>query len=52
MGTLEDLKNMMNLIAWTAFKPEIGAVLPMESAEVAFNAMWEGKTDGKTVLTC
>ena len=37
--------------ARTAFKPEISAVLPMKSAEVAFMAMLEGKTDGKTVLT-
>ena len=45
------MKNLMNLIARTAFKPEIGSVLPTESAEIAFKAMWEGKTDGKTVLT-
>src|SRR5437660_5832787 len=47
MGTLEDMKNMMSLIAQTGIKPEIGAVLPMERAEEAFRAMWEGKTSGK-----
>jgi hypothetical protein len=31
--------------------PEIGNVLPMERAEEAFRAMWEGKTHGKTVFT-
>jgi NADPH:quinone reductase-like Zn-dependent oxidoreductase len=51
MGTLEDMKNMMSLIAQTGIKPEIGAVLPMERAEDAFRAMWEGKTRGKTVFT-
>jgi NADPH:quinone reductase-like Zn-dependent oxidoreductase len=51
MGTLEDMKNMMNLTAQTGIKPEIGAVLPMERAEEAFRAMWDGKTNGKTVLT-
>jgi NADPH:quinone reductase-like Zn-dependent oxidoreductase len=51
MGTLEDMKHMMNLIAQTRIKPEIGAVLPMERADEAFRAMWEGKTHGKTVLT-
>ena len=51
MGTPEGMKNKMNLIARTAFKPEIGIVLPMESAEVAIEAMCEGMTDGKTVLT-
>src|SRR5207244_7806547 len=51
MGTLEDMKNMMNLIAQIGIKPEIGAVLPMERAEEAFLAMWEGKTSGKSVCT-
>ena len=51
MGTLEDMKNMMNLIAQARIKPEIGAVLPMERADEAFRAMWEGTTRGKTVFT-
>ena len=51
MGTLDDMENMMNLIAQARIEPEIGAVLPMERAEEAFRAMWEGKTHGKTVLT-
>ena len=44
MGTLEDMENMMNLIAQAGIEPEIGAVLPMERAEEAFRAMWEGRT--------
>jgi len=51
MGTLDDMKNMMNLIAQAEIKPEIGAVLPMERAEEGFRAMWEGWTRGKTVFT-
>ena len=51
MGTLDDMKNMMNLIAQAKIKPEIGAVVPMERAEEAFRAMWEGRTRGKTVFT-
>jgi len=51
MGTLEDMKNMMNLIAQTGIKPEIGSIFPMEHAEEALRAMWEGKTRGKTVFT-
>ena len=39
MGTLEDMKNMMNLIAQTGIKPEIGSILPMEHAEEALRAM-------------
>lgn len=51
MGTLDDMKNLMSLIAQTGIRPQIGAVLPMERAEEAFRAMWEGKTNGKTVFT-
>ena len=51
MGTLKDMENMIRLIAQAGIKPEIDAVLPMERAEEAFRAMWEGKTHGKTVFT-
>jgi NADPH:quinone reductase-like Zn-dependent oxidoreductase len=51
MGTLDDMKNMINLIALAKIEPEIGAVMPMERAEEAFRAMWEGRTRGKAVFT-
>jgi D-arabinose 1-dehydrogenase-like Zn-dependent alcohol dehydrogenase len=51
MGTLDDMQNMMSLITRSRIEPEIGAVLPMERAQEAFRAMWEGRTDGKTVFT-
>src|SRR6202521_856435 len=51
MGTLQDMKNMMSFIAGAGIAPEIGNVLPMERAEEAFRAMWEGRTHGKTVFT-
>ncbi len=51
MGTLEDMKNMIALIASAGITPVIGAVLPMERADDAFRAMWEGRTHGKTVFT-
>jgi NADPH:quinone reductase-like Zn-dependent oxidoreductase len=51
MGTLDDMKNMINLIAQARIEPEIGGVLPMEQAEEAFRAMWESRTRGKTVFT-
>ncbi len=51
MGTLDDMQNMMSLIAQAKIEPAIGAVLPMERAEEALRAMWEGRTAGKTVLT-
>src|ERR1700686_3471498 len=51
MGTLQDMKNMMSFIASAGIAPEIGNVLPMERADEAFRAMWEGRTHGKTVFT-
>jgi NADPH:quinone reductase-like Zn-dependent oxidoreductase len=51
MGTLEDMQNMLRLIATAGIEPEIGVVLPMERAEEGFRAMWEGHTCGKTVFT-
>lgn len=51
MGTLEDMRNMMNLIVRSGIKPEIGKVLPMARAAEAFREMWEGQLRGKIVLT-
>src|SRR5207249_3730485 len=44
MGTLQDMENMVRLIAQRGIEPEIGAILPMEQAEEGFRAMWEGRT--------
>jgi len=51
MGTLDDMKSMVSLIAQAAIEPEIGAVMSMVRAEEAFRAMWEGSVTRKTVLT-
>ena len=51
MGTLEDMQNLMSLIAQTGIKPDIGLVLPMQRAGEGFRAMLEGETSGKIVLT-
>ena len=51
MGTLNDMEDMMRLLALAGIEPEIGSVLAMERAEEGFRAMWEGKTRGKTVFT-
>jgi NADPH:quinone reductase-like Zn-dependent oxidoreductase len=51
MGTLDDMKNMMNLIAQAGIKPTIGQVLPMQRAKEAFRSMWEGNILGKIVFT-
>jgi NADPH:quinone reductase-like Zn-dependent oxidoreductase len=52
MGTQHDMENLMNLIAQASIEPEIGAVLPLNQAREGFRAMWEGRTQGKTVFTC
>jgi NADPH:quinone reductase-like Zn-dependent oxidoreductase len=51
MGTWQDMASMTNLISQAGIEPEIGTVQPMERAEEAFRAMWEGITHGKTVFT-
>jgi NADPH:quinone reductase-like Zn-dependent oxidoreductase len=51
MGTLQDMKNLLSFLVGTGIKPEIGQTLPMDRAEEAFRAMWNGETHGKTVLT-
>jgi NADPH:quinone reductase-like Zn-dependent oxidoreductase len=51
MGTLKDMETMIRLIAQAGIEPEIGSVLPMERADEGFRAMWEGRTQGKTVFT-
>lgn len=51
MGTLDDMRNMMNLIARAGIEPEVGTVLPMERARDAFTEMWAGRVQGKTVFT-
>jgi NADPH:quinone reductase-like Zn-dependent oxidoreductase len=51
MGTLNDMEEMVRLIALAGIEPEIGSVLPMAGAEDGFRAMWEGRTRGKTVFT-
>jgi D-arabinose 1-dehydrogenase-like Zn-dependent alcohol dehydrogenase len=51
MGTLQDMKDMITFIASAGIAPEIGQIVPMEDAKEAFRAMWEGRTQGKTVFT-
>jgi D-arabinose 1-dehydrogenase-like Zn-dependent alcohol dehydrogenase len=51
MGTLEEMKNMIRLVIDGEIKPEIGAVMPMEEAKKAIQAMVEGRTNGKTIFT-
>ena len=51
MGTLEEMKAMMQFIIHNNIKPEVGAVVPMTEAGDAIRDMIEGRTRGKTVFT-
>ena len=51
MGTLEEMKAMMQFIIRNNIKPEVGAVVPMTSARDAIRDMIEGRTRGKTIFT-
>jgi D-arabinose 1-dehydrogenase-like Zn-dependent alcohol dehydrogenase len=39
MGTLQDMQDMMGLMARAGINPEIGAILPMERAAEGFREM-------------
>jgi NADPH:quinone reductase-like Zn-dependent oxidoreductase len=51
MGTLQEMKAMMNFIITTGIRPEVGAAIPMEEAREAIGSMIAGHTRGKTVFT-
>ena len=51
MGTLEEMKAMMQFIIRNNIKPEVGAVVPMTEAGAATAEMIGGRTRGKTVFT-
>ncbi len=51
MGTLEEMKAMMQFVIANKITPEVGAVKPMTEAREAIRNMIEGRTRGKTVFT-
>ena len=51
LGTLQEMRDMMNFIIRNNIKPEVGAVVPMTEARGAIRDMIEGRTRGKTVFT-
>ena len=51
MGTLEELRDLLDFVATTGIRPEIGQELPMTEAAEGFRAMSEGETAGKIVFT-
>jgi NADPH:quinone reductase-like Zn-dependent oxidoreductase len=51
MGTLAELRDLLDFVATTGIAPEIGQELPMGEAEEGFRAMLDGRTAGKIVFT-
>ena len=51
MGTLQQLRDLVDLLVRTGVRPVIDRVLPMERAAEAFAAMNDGEVRGKLVLT-
>ncbi|MFM8154607.1 MAG: zinc-binding dehydrogenase [Actinomycetes bacterium] len=51
MGTLDELRDLVDLLVRTGVRPVIDRVLPMEQAAEAFAIMNEGSVHGKLVLT-
>ncbi|KAF4626678.1 hypothetical protein G7Y89_g11480 [Cudoniella acicularis] len=51
LGTLQEFKDLIAFVVSKGIKPHIGLVLPLEEADIGFQRMIEGKTDGKIVVT-
>jgi NADPH:quinone reductase-like Zn-dependent oxidoreductase len=51
MGTLNEMKQMIEFVIAADIKPEIGQVAPITKIKEAALAMWDGRTQGKTVFT-
>ncbi|KIW50730.1 hypothetical protein PV05_09518 [Exophiala xenobiotica] len=50
-GTREEFVDLLNFVAVKGIKPHIGKVLPLERADEGLKDIWEGKTEGKIVVT-
>jgi NADPH:quinone reductase-like Zn-dependent oxidoreductase len=51
MGTRDELSDLLSFCAQTGVRPQIGAELDMEKAEVGFRLMLDESTNGKIVFT-
>lgn len=51
MGTLDELRDLLDFVATTGITPEVGQELPMTEAETGFRSMFDGETAGKIVFT-
>ena len=51
MGTLDELRSLLDFVAIAGITPEVGRELPLERAKDGFQAMLAGETAGKIVFT-
>ena len=51
LGTLNEMRDMVNFVAMAGLRPVIGKTMPLEHAEAGFRAMLEGSVQGKIVFT-
>ena len=51
MGSIQELRDLTDLLVETGIRPIIDRVLPLRSAREAFVAMDAGEVRGKLVLT-
>ncbi len=50
-GTREEFVDLLNFVTLKGIKPHIGKILALERAEEGLRDIWDGKTDGKVVIT-
>jgi NADPH:quinone reductase-like Zn-dependent oxidoreductase len=51
LGTLQEFKDLIAFVVVKGIKPHAGLVIPFEAADVGIQAMLDGKTEGKIVVT-
>jgi NADPH:quinone reductase-like Zn-dependent oxidoreductase len=51
MGTRDELRRLLRLMAETGLRPVIDSVLPLEDAQTAFRRLQDGDVFGKVVVT-
>ncbi|KAF8855106.1 NAD(P)-binding protein [Acephala macrosclerotiorum] len=50
LGTLQEFQDLISFVVANSIKPHIGLVVPIECADVGFQKMLSGETEGKTVV--
>ncbi|KAH6682994.1 hypothetical protein B0J14DRAFT_574815 [Halenospora varia] len=51
LGTSEEFRDLIAFVVTKNIKPHIGLILPFDQADIGFQRMVDGKTDGKIVVT-